>query len=239
MKLENLIAVFLDSCRYDSFMLANKPNIDSLNTEIYKAYSPAAWTLPAMFSYSVGVPPLNTPIKYRKELFLSRQGEGLGDKFNEKYFLTPNPLILNNKHIFKAFNLIKGLEYDYCFSCDKIFQDAVELINSTNENFCMFILLMETHSPYWDGKSKYHFFQIPNQEEFLKIQAKSVEVVDTHIKQLFDVIPNNTRLIITADHGELFDEKDGKMLYHHNLTKDFIEFHPKLFEIPLVIKDFM
>jgi len=237
-QLENLVAIFLDSCRYDTFMMAEKKHIDSLNTEIYKAYSPAAWTVPSMTAYVFGTPPMNIPNEYRQTLFLHKEGEDIRRIFRFTHFLTPNPYVLKlRRTVFTFFDDMRGLEYDYVFSCNAIFNDAIKIMES-ERRFIIFMLLMETHDPYWDGSRKHSFLGIRSRDEFLKIQSKAVEVVDKYIGSLINKIPEKTRLIISSDHGELFEDVDGRRLMHHNLTRSYIEFHPKLFEIPFLVKDF-
>ena len=233
--MNNLLVVVLDSCRYDTFLMAEKPNIESIKGELYKVYSPASYTPPSMLAYSLGTPPLNAPLKYRKTLFLRR--EYFDIPFHHNAIFTPNPLIIRYKNIFKGFDTIQGLQYDYIHSSKEIFQDAVDYIKS-KKDFRVFMLVMETHSPFWDGKKKWDIFNIPTREQFLEVQSKSVTSVDQNLPILLDNIPKDTRLIITADHGELYDKNEkGEMIYHHNLTYNNIEFHKKLFEIPLLIKN--
>jgi len=236
--MKNVLAIFLDSCRYDTFMMAEKKNIESLDTEIHKAYSPAAWTVPSMVAYTFGTPPMNIPNEYRSSLFLHKEGEDIRKIFRFTHFLTPNPYVLKlRRTVFSAFDDMRGIQYDYVFSCNTIFNDILRIIKE-EENFIVFVLLMETHDPYWDGVRKHSFLSIQTKEEFMKIQSKAVEVVDKYIGKLLNNIPEKTRLIISSDHGELFEDVDGKRLMHHNLTRSYIEFHPKLFEIPFLVKDF-
>ena len=57
-------------------------------------------------------------------------------------------------------------------------------------------------------------------------QKRNVEHLDNLMEKLYDIIPENTHIIITADHGELFGE-DG--LFGHGPV-----FHKKVFEVPFV-----
>ena len=178
-------------------------------------------------------PPLNSPI--RCKLF------NLKD-FEAKQILTPNPLVVAQRtRIFKGFN-VEGLKYDYLRSSAEIFTDAKSFLESTKKRFLLLMLLMETHAPFWDGKKSYghpRIFKSP--PEGIDVQSRCVEHIDKNFgKYLYDTLVSlkNTRIIITADHGELFGEETqyGKA-YHHNLISEDIYFHPKLFEIPFIIKD--
>jgi hypothetical protein len=57
-------------------------------------------------------------------------------------------------------------------------------------------------------KSKEKFFDDAKMEELRKRQVRAVGYLDKVVEELFDVVPKNTYITITADHGELFGE-DG------------------------------
>ncbi len=57
-------------------------------------------------------------------------------------------------------------------------------------------------------------------------QIKAVEYLDGVVEELFDLVPENTYITITADHGELFGE-DG--FFGHGPIQ-----HDKVFEVPFV-----
>jgi hypothetical protein len=57
-------------------------------------------------------------------------------------------------------------------------------------------------------------------------QIDAVRYLDTVIEELFDLVPKNTFVTITSDHGELFGE-DG--YFGHGPIQ-----HPKVFEVPFV-----
>lgn len=62
--------------------------------------------------------------------------------------------------------------------------------------------------------------------ELRERQIESVRYVDTVFARLFDIVPDNTWVIVTSDHGELFGE-DG--YFGHGPIM-----HPKVFEVPYV-----
>lgn len=70
------------------------------------------------------------------------------------------------------------------------------------------------------------YFFMERMEELKHKQQKNVEYLDNLIGKLYDIMPKNTHIIITADHGELFGE-DG--LFGHGPV-----FHKKVFEVPFV-----
>ena len=57
-------------------------------------------------------------------------------------------------------------------------------------------------------------------------QRKNVEFLDSLFEKLYDIVPENTYLMVTADHGELFGE-DG--FFGHGPI-----LHEKVFEVPFV-----
>jgi hypothetical protein len=57
-------------------------------------------------------------------------------------------------------------------------------------------------------------------------QVKAVKYLDNVVEELFDIVPKNTYITITADHGELFGE--GGFFGHGPIM------HNKVFEVPFV-----
>jgi arylsulfatase A-like enzyme len=57
-------------------------------------------------------------------------------------------------------------------------------------------------------------------------QISAVRYLDGVIEELVDIVPKNTFITVTADHGELFGE-DG--YFGHGPIM-----HPKVFEVPFV-----
>lgn len=62
--------------------------------------------------------------------------------------------------------------------------------------------------------------------ELRKRQQDAIEYLDGVVEELFDLVPNNTYITITSDHGELFGE-DG--YFGHGPIQ-----HPKVLEVPFV-----
>ncbi len=57
-------------------------------------------------------------------------------------------------------------------------------------------------------------------------QVEAVRYLDTVIEELFDLVPNNTFVTVTSDHGELFGEEG---YFGHGPIQ-----HDKVFEVPFV-----
>jgi hypothetical protein len=70
------------------------------------------------------------------------------------------------------------------------------------------------------------FFDAAQMLELQRRQVRAVTAVDGLMERLFDIVPDNTWLIVTSDHGELFGE-DG--YFGHGPIN-----HPKVLEVPFV-----
>jgi arylsulfatase A-like enzyme len=73
-------------------------------------------------------------------------------------------------------------------------------------------------------KDETQFFDHEKLEQLRARQIDTVRYLDDVFTELFDTVPKNTHIIITADHGELF----GEMGYfgHGPIM------HEKCFEVP-------
>lgn len=56
----NLVFIVMDSCRYDSYARARKPNMDRIG-QGSKRYSFASWTSPSHYTYLMGMIPHDSP----------------------------------------------------------------------------------------------------------------------------------------------------------------------------------
>ena len=70
------------------------------------------------------------------------------------------------------------------------------------------------------------FFDHSKLDELRERQIRSVEYLDGVFAQLFDALPDDTWLIVTSDHGELFGED---RYFGHGPVQ-----HPKVLEVPYV-----
>ena len=75
-------------------------------------------------------------------------------------------------------------------------------------------------------RGKKRFFDQKALKELRQRQIKAVKYLDRVVEELFDIVPKNTYITITSDHGELFGE-DG--YFGHGPIQ-----HDKVFEIPFV-----
>jgi len=75
------------------------------------------------------------------------------------------------------------------------------------------------------GKSD-KFFDAEKMELLRQRQIRAVKHLDKVVEEMFDIVPKNTWITITADHGELFGE--GGYFGHGPIN------HEKVFEVPFV-----
>lgn len=75
-------------------------------------------------------------------------------------------------------------------------------------------------------KPKEKFFDNRKLKELRQRQVDAVKYLDGVVEELFDLVPKNTYITITADHGELFGE-DG--YFGHGPI-----YHEKVWEVPFV-----
>ncbi len=75
-------------------------------------------------------------------------------------------------------------------------------------------------------QSKQKFFDEKKMKELQHRQVAAVKYLDRVIEELFDIVPKNTYITITADHGELFGEEG---YFGHGPIQ-----HEKVLEVPFV-----
>ena len=75
-------------------------------------------------------------------------------------------------------------------------------------------------------RGKKRFFDEKALKELRQRQIKAVKYLDQVVEELFDIVPKNTYITITSDHGELFGE-DG--YFGHGPIQ-----HEKVLEVPFV-----
>jgi hypothetical protein len=59
-KMNNIVFIVFDSCRYDAYLAANTPNLDRIGVA-EKRYSYASWTSPSHYTFLMGMVPHNSP----------------------------------------------------------------------------------------------------------------------------------------------------------------------------------
>jgi arylsulfatase A-like enzyme len=80
----SIVFIVMDSCRYDTMMSAQRPNIDRLGA-IEKRYSYASWTAPSHYAFTMGMLPHSSPRNvfasevYKEEFQQWKTRTGAGD----------------------------------------------------------------------------------------------------------------------------------------------------------------
>jgi hypothetical protein len=57
---DNLVFIIMDSCRFDSYLAAKRPNMDAIGAG-ERRYSYASWTSPSHYTYLMGMIPHDSP----------------------------------------------------------------------------------------------------------------------------------------------------------------------------------
>lgn len=228
----------LDSVRYDTYVAAKTPNMDAVGRPRL-VHSYACWTIPSIFGYLMGFPPIGTgrsdfipgAIRY------NWAPDYLSKRAYSTVWLSTNPIIAKLNSITTGF-----FRRHWRHFINPILGDTQPLIDNlkliadepgVNPLF-IFMLLMETHHPYRWADGERELIKDDVQGNF-DGQVKSIEYVDSLFPQIIGPLTDTgrpTHVIITSDHGDLF----GPHYLSHDPSslKYPINFDPKLFEIPLV-----
>ncbi len=73
---------------------------------------------------------------------------------------------------------------------------------------------------------KEKFFDQKKLDDLRQRQIKAVKYLDRVVEELFDLVPKNTYITISADHGELFGEEG---YFGHGPVQ-----HEKVYQVPFV-----
>lgn len=232
----NILFICMDSLRYDNYRKANTPNFDSVGKP-QRLHSQSCWTIPSIIGYLFSRPPIGV----KGELFQSNDRtathfipEYYGKRGYVTSFLTSNAFIelcddKMSRGISKWFTHWRILKYldGRHHSTSQIITDAVDIVKETDKPVFMFLLLMDTHTPYYDGTTIYD--RSPSSpSENMSAQVRAVSYIDGLIKPLLGAFKDKGKTVVyvTSDHGE--DDKHG-----HDPMKQ-AEYTDKLFEIPYV-----
>lgn len=162
----HIVFIIMDSCRYDTCVLAETPNIDRIG-KIEKRYTYASWTAPSHYAFTMGMMPHNSPTHvfasevYKEEFILWTERTGTSD-ISFKDFLPELslPVVLKklgyrtvarvSMPVLNKFTLISKHFDDYkLMDNHNDFAGMVAEINfSSNQPHYYFLNLGETHYPY-------------------------------------------------------------------------------------------
>jgi len=105
-------------------------------------------------------------------------------------------------------------------------------MNSSQPIFAV-ILLMDTHSPYYDGNGTTHPIDPSQPSLNYENQVKAMQYIDNvfpNFVNIFSKTKRPTEFIFTSDHGENFDGPG----WGHNSFRPALQFGEELFAIPFV-----
>lgn len=231
--------LILESVRYDRFLEADAPNMKGLGT-VCKGYAHASWTRPSIASIFSG--------------YLPRTEEYGSGPYNPTYRMLDKhmlgedvPAYFFNSNAY-AHDLQPRDYHEFFFDETKIqatktvVQNAREIMKRTKQFFAA-VFLIETHVNYHlEGENpklqrdwanylgRYINGEDNRAAEIAKErQLRAIHWIDKQIKPL---LPLADRIIVIADHGDLQGE--------HHLIGHGCEFpfHPKLFEVPVILCGF-
>ena len=225
------LLVILDSVRYDRFIEANTPVLDSLGLPA-EAWAHGSWTRPSVVSILSGYLP---------------QSE-LGQPYLPSWVML-SPYMFHNQKVPAWFLNANAWTHDMAprsyeelwypdqYSAPKMVEDALDIMEGHDEYFVA-MLLTETHGPYkyeagedvayistlWRAYNKGEDNDAPRVAA--ERSRKAISYLDELLKPLLD-LPD--RVIVTADHGDLHGE-------NHRIGHDpSFEFHSCLLRVPLMV----
>jgi len=220
MQNKNLIIVFMDSVSYDQFLDANAPTMKSIGS-VHLALAHGSWTGPSFASLLLGEPPWCSVRDCEHNKILPRCINIFNEMKKKGYHIygyTSSPWAKALEKRMKYYNYSESLE-----------DMLTDFLETKKEPFFVIFHILETHMPYsfkgniretvWrDGK--------PVVELEKEAQLKAIEYVDIQIGKLMNEVEAD--FLITADHGDIFDER-----YYGHMWQD-LSFCPELLKVPII-----
>ncbi len=199
----HIVFIVMDSCRFDSFVAAQTPNIDKLG-QVEKRYSYASWTAPSHYAFTMGMLPHLSPTKvfasevYKQEFSLWTGRTGCGNMAFKDFLPELSlPTVLRklgyrsvakvSMPVLNKFTLISQHFDDYkLMDNHNDFEGMVAEINfDTAQPHYYFLNLGETHYPYMlTGEGLPH---ISGVHGVFKSLDKNKEKSDSQVDNFFDV----------------------------------------------------
>jgi len=262
--MKNQVFLVFDSLRWDIFKKAKVPFLKSLG-EWKKAYTPGTYTFPAHMSFFAGKLPqtfdktiyydtvvTRTGKKRNRQLWrltnpeapkdavILLEGENIIDGFNKLDYTTIgtggvnwfNPKLPPGKYLtshFEHYRFFDGPNYAYHESAESQIDWTLSCIKKTKKSFFLFINFGETHSIFKYKNCPWHeekYGAYGNAKKCKLRQKLCLEYLNKKIEGLFKEL-NNFDFVICSDHGEALGENG---CWGHGF------FHPKIMEVPLLIK---
>lgn len=252
----NICCIIEDSLRWDVFVSANPTNILKLGTA-HKCYSVACSTLPSMTAYMMNYPPIGLGRGLFHQGYWSQRKEGdmilarvhhpirkwMPRYYKEKGYKTvflsgnavPWRLDEQTKGMFTRYFDYKPMDYlEMDIATPQIIRDLDKYVEENKDHpIFAVLLLLDTHSPYHDGRGNVHLID-PSQPdinyEHQELAMKYANNVFPNFINTFSKTERPTEFIFTSDHGENFA---GNGWGHSSFRKHLL-WGEKLFAIPFV-----
>jgi len=240
-KTDNIVLIAMDSVRIDSFTKQNCPNIFEFckdGTFFSRAYASANWTLPSHTSMLTGLYPSCHEAVSRRFMAYKPTPDYLPNVLRQLGYWCQGFVRMNFLHAkFGLGFAFDSYEQHNLATAEEIFK----LCRPTQEPFFIFINLGDTHSPFvcptslektcnGDKNSAYNHGKIEKNDDYFNDmrteQDKCLQYIDSIFPSFIKSLPQNTKYIITSDHGELFGEES--QFGHSGIL------HPKVLHVPLV-----
>ncbi len=256
----NVCCVIADSLRWDVFVTANPTNILRLG-RAHKVYSIANSTLPAMHGFLMNYPPIGIGkalfVEGETEYVNIVEGDTLIRKYKRwkelrkwmpKYFqqqgyftiwMSGNPVIIRvneqldgvYRRYFDHFGADEYVKLDV--ATPQIIKDLdLEVrLNKIHPIFAV-ILLLDTHSPYHDGR-RINLIDPSQPEINYENQLRAMQYINNifpNFVKIFSQTERPTEFIFMSDHGDNFE---GPGWGHNSFRKELL-FGEKLFATPFV-----
>ena len=274
-RLNNYILVVFDSCRHDSFIVAEPKNIRRLGP-LEQRWSYASWTAPSHYNLLMGLMPHSSPknvfaSEYYKQDFF-RFNERLGTSAIEFKSFVPRlylPFLLRKlgylTHAMVSLPVLNpatvlnnGFDSFTLMEKHNDMRAMLPRLKFSEEKPSFYLLNVgETHYPYalpgepadqWPrisgvhgvfkhldeaivgGKLQMSETRAFDEQKLALLRDRQIEAVrylDRVVEELLDIVPANTYITITSDHGELFGEDGyfghGPILHEKVLEVPFLE----------------
>jgi hypothetical protein len=255
----NICCVIEDSLRWDVFVSSKPSNILALG-QARKCYSIACSTLPSMTAYMMNYPPIGIGLGLFHQGYWrptgSKQGQAHSPirQWMPRYYkelgyktafmsgnAVPWRLDQQTKGMFTKYFDKKPMQYlTMDIATPYIIRD-LDLYVEEHKDKPIFavVLLLDTHSPYHDGKGEQHLID-PRQPDInyhnQELAMKYANNAFPNFIHMFSKTERPTHFIFTSDHGENF----GGAGWGHNSFRQKLTWGEALFAIPFVrgyIKD--
>jgi arylsulfatase A-like enzyme len=263
-----------DSLSQNGNAYLTTPNLDKLaedSINFSQAFSNANWTKPSMISmfyseYTSNLGLGNTGFEVspdQKKIFYSNRNKGIVNYFRDKKYYTAS--IMNNVFLLDYTGVGVDIGFHEIFQVGKDIDDTLQITSSAIDflekehanPFFLHINYNTPHGPYTPPKKNLDSLKlnlgseaIKKENQIIKKYLAEVNFADEQIGVILEKLKNKNLyeqsfIIITSDHGELFSEHHtaevngiNGIKYGHGVTHYDEEIHiPLILKVPNSIKE--